>query len=270
MSAPVAALREVYFSYGNREVIRGVSLTVKEGEIVAIVGPNGAGKSTLLKLLAGTLLPSRGEVFLEGERLKDLSRRKIAQKIAVVPQDASISFPFRVLEVVLFGRFPHQGGLAFASEQDLACAREALSQVGALAYAERPVLTLSGGERQRVLLARALAQKPRLLLLDEPTAHLDLAHQAQALQAVEARVRAEKIAAVVILHDLNLAALYATRLVLVAQGSVAREGQAREIFAQTLLESVYGKSIDVLTHPERATPVILPRKAPRPASLPEE
>lgn len=255
---PLLQVKAISFSYGQRKVLQDISFRAEAGEVIALLGPNGVGKSTLIKLLSGALSPSGGEISLFGRSLSSLSRREAAKEISVVPQEAPATFSFSVLEVVLMGRFPHQVGLAFAQEEDLRLARSALKEVGALQDEGRLVSALSGGERQRVMLARALAQDPKLLLLDEPTAHLDLAHQAQALQAVEAR--RPKSAIIAALHDLNLASLYATRLLLLSQGTILADGPPKEIMKSDLLERCFGHPVEVLAHPRYQTPAVLPRK----------
>jgi iron complex transport system ATP-binding protein len=246
------------FSYQSKTILEDVSLQLHLGDFIAVLGPNGVGKSTLIKLLSGTLLPSRGEVLLAEKNLQSIHRREVASQIAVMPQEANVAFSFTALEVVLFGRFPHQGGLAFAAESDIEIAKESLRLVGALHLSARQVSSLSGGERQRVLLAKTLAQDPKIFLLDEPTAHLDLAHQALALQA--ASVRTNKGAVLAVLHDCNLAALYANRVILLHQGKVLASGSVEEMFTPALLSKCFEHPVEVVNHPVYQTPAVLPRK----------
>jgi iron complex transport system ATP-binding protein len=205
--APALRASNLVGGYGERAVLHGVSLAVEPGEMLAIVGPNGAGKSTLLRLLGGSLKPWQGTVELLGAPLASFERRALARRLAFVGQENSVAFSFTVLEVVLMGRAPYLGSFHFESRGDLMLAREALERFDLLALATRPIQELSGGERKRVFLARALAQEPRVALLDEPTAHLDLRHVAE-IFARFGELRAERdLSVVATLHDLNAAAL---------------------------------------------------------------
>ncbi|MGH7895574.1 MAG: ABC transporter ATP-binding protein, partial [Candidatus Binatia bacterium] len=229
MSRARLAAETLRFGYGSERVLDDVSFAVAAGELVGVIGPNGAGKSTLVRLLAGVLAPWRGRVLLDGRPLRERSRREIARAMALVPQDPRVEFPFSVLEVVLMGRAPYLAGLGFASAGDVALARAILSRLELGGLEARGLDALSGGERQRVFLARALVQDPTVLLLDEPTTHLDLRHQAAILEVVRGRVRRDGLAAVAVLHDLNLAAMACDRLVLLAEGRVAAAGTAAEV-----------------------------------------
>jgi iron complex transport system ATP-binding protein len=239
--------------------LRDLSFSLHAGELVAVLGPNGAGKSTLVHLLSGLYAPQAGHILFSGNPLARLSRRQIAQQIAVVPQASENAPELRAREVALLGRFPHQSGLAFASRHDHETTQAALEEVGAAHYADRPMRALSGGERQRVYLARALSQAPRLLLLDEPTAHLDLAAQAQALRAVQRRTQAG-LSALAVLHDLNLAALYADRVMLLHQGKILADGTPREVLTRDALSLVFGHPVAVTTHPSHDVPAVLPER----------
>lgn len=256
-SAPLLSVEKVSFRYGTQEVLSPLSFALRPGELVAVVGPNGAGKSTLVGLLAGVLSPATGEIRLGGAPLAGLGRKLIARQIAVVPQAGATPLELTAKEVALLGRYPHQSGLYFATPRDESIAARALDEVGAGALSDRPMGALSGGERQRVYLARALAQEPALLLLDEPTSHLDLAAQALALRAVQTRVKGG-LAALAVLHDLNLAALYATRILLVAGGALCADGTPLEVFTAERLRDAFGISVVVAEHPTRGVPVVLP------------
>jgi iron complex transport system ATP-binding protein len=249
---------EIRAGYGKLEVVHGISLEVAAGEMLAIVGPNGAGKSTLLKVLAGTLRPSSGNVELMGRPLPSYQRRELARTIASVAQESAVAFSFTVLEVVLMGRAPHLGRLRFETTPDLDAAHTALKQMGLLGLARRDIHELSGGERKRVFLARALAQEPRVLLLDEPTAFLDLKHIAEVFTLFRA-LRAERRAAIVVtLHDLNAAALYADRVLLLKDGEAVACGRPEEVFTVERLRKVYDIDVFVGRNPLTGSLMILP------------
>jgi iron complex transport system ATP-binding protein len=250
--------RGISFSYQAKVILEDLSLQLHPGDFVAVLGPNGVGKSTLIKLLSGALLPTKGQVLFSGKDLQTMTRREVSAQIAVMPQEAAVAFSFTALEVVLFGRFPHQGGLAFASPADLTLAKESLQLVGALHLAERHISSLSGGEKQRVTLAKTLAQDPTIFLLDEPTAHLDLAHQALALQAASARTKHGAVLAV--LHDCNLAALYANRVILLHQGKLLASGSVQEMLTASLLSQCFEHPVEIVEHPLYQTPAVLPRR----------
>lgn len=252
------AAREVTASYRERQVLSNVSLDVRAGEIVAVIGPNGAGKSTLVRVLAGTLRPSKGLVTLEGRDLLTLPRREIARKVAVVPQESSVAFGFTVREVVLMGRAPHQSGLLYPSGQDLEALESALVACDLLALADRPLSELSGGERRRVVIARALAQDPRVMLLDEPATHLDLRHSVALYELVRRHAAERGVACLCVMHDLNAVERWADRALLLDAGSVARAGALHEVLAPDLLEQVFGVALRVGIDAEDGARYFLP------------
>ncbi|MCB2154917.1 heme ABC transporter ATP-binding protein [bacterium] len=238
-------IENVRFAYsGPSPLLDSVDLEIPAGRIVAIVGPNGAGKSTLLRLMTGLLRPERGRILLQGNPLQAMPRREIARTVAVVPQGESSAFPFTVEEIVQMGRAPHlRGPLAQESEDDVAISRQAIRLVGLEPLLHRPVSQLSGGERQLVLIARAFAQQTPILLLDEPTASLDLAHQQQILRLVVRQAREQSQTVVLILHDLNLAVRFCDEIVVLHEGRVAAHGTPEEILQLELLERVYAAEI---------------------------
>ncbi|MGD9763761.1 MAG: ABC transporter ATP-binding protein [Candidatus Binatia bacterium] len=244
MSTDAVRLREVTFGYGSTPVVRDVSLAVGRGEFVGIIGPNGSGKSTLLKLMSGYLRAWGGEVEIGGEPVHELSSTARARLIGVVAQETAASFPYSVMELVLFGRAPYLGGFGFEDDRDLAAARLALARTDTLPLARRSVLELSGGERQRVMLARALAQEPRVLLLDEPAAFLDIRHEVEMYDLLQDLQR-EGMTVVSVLHDLNIAALYCDRLILLSEGRIARAGTPAEVITYATLTEVYGTEVYV-------------------------
>lgn len=255
---------EIRYSAEAAPVAAHLTLELIPGVFTGIIGPNGSGKSSLIRALSRTLKPSGGAVLLDGQNLyASLSARVSAQAIGVVPQDTSVSLDFSVREVVRMGRAPHLPVRPFASEtaEDEQIVIKALRDAGVEDLAERPVTTLSGGERQRVLLARALAQQPQILLLDEPTANLDLRHQAEVLTL--ARDLAHSGSTVLaVLHDVNLAAAYCDALVLLHGGQVAASGTPEDVLTAENLQAVYGTRVWVRPHPVSGRPLVLP--------LPEE
>ncbi len=244
--------------YADRQVLREVSIDVGFGELVAIVGPNGAGKSTLLKLLAGTIVPWQGSIDILGRPLADYDRRSLARTIAVVAQDNAIAFQFTVLEAVLMGRAPHLAPFSFESPRDLSVARAALERLDLLPLAGRYVQELSGGERKRVVLARALAQEPKIALLDEPTAFLDLKHVAEIFGIFRELCAARRLAVIATLHDLNAAALYADRVLLLKGGEAVASGTPEQVLTAANLRAVYDTEVYVGRNPATGALMVLP------------
>jgi iron complex transport system ATP-binding protein len=231
------------------------------GELLAIVGPNGAGKSTLLKVIGGTLLRKRGEVRLFGRPLDSWDRPALATRVATVAQENSIAFQFSVLEVVLMGRAPHLGAFRFETRRDLEIAHSALAHFDLLALARRPIHELSGGERKRVFLARALAQEAKITLLDEPTAFLDLKHVADIFSRFRALCAERAMAVVATLHDLNVAALYADRVLLMKDGHAIACGAPEAVLTTTNLREVYDTEVYVGRNPASGALMVLPAAA---------
>lgn len=255
METPLLQAQTVSYAVGGTTLVDAVSLRLQPGEVLALVGPNGAGKSTLLNLLAGDLAPSAGEVRLGGQRLERLDARRQALHRAVLRQRVGLAFPFSVLDVVLMGRFPHLNGRT-ESASDLEIARQALEQTEMQAFTQRAFPTLSGGEQTRAALARVLAQAAPILLLDEPTAALDLCHQHATLALAHALAEAGG-AVLVVLHDLNLAALYAHRIGLLQQGRLVALGSPDEVLCSDRLSLVYRTPIRVSRHPDCDVPLVL-------------
>jgi iron complex transport system ATP-binding protein len=244
--------------YDSREAVAEVSLTVIPGEIVAIIGPNGAGKSTLLRALNGSVIPFAGKVLLDGQPLRTYARRVMARKIAVVAQEAELRFPVTVLEFVLGGRYAWANAWGWETDQDLDIARRILTETELDNFAERLMNELSGGERQRAVLARALATQAKILLLDEPTANLDLAHQAMMLRLVRNYCDAAGHSAVVVTHDVNLAAEFANRVMLLKRGRMIATGLPSEVLTAELLRDVFDLKVLVDAHPISGAPRITP------------
>ncbi|MFF9013859.1 heme ABC transporter ATP-binding protein [Streptomyces sp. NPDC014870] len=254
----VAEARGLRVDLGGREVLGGVDTLVRAGEVLALVGPNGAGKSTLLGALAADLDPAGGEVRICGRPATRWSAPELALRRAVLPQAAALAFPFPVAEVVRMGRAPWAG--TGHEEEDEAAVAEAMAVTEVTEFADRPFSALSGGERARVALARVLAQRTPLLLLDEPTAALDLRHQELVLRVCRERAAAG-VAVVVVLHDLGLAAAHADRVGVLHAGRIAADGPPAEVFDEELLSRVYRQPVEVLAHPRTGVPLVVPRRA---------
>ena len=240
--------------------VRDLTLTIAPGEVVGIIGPNGSGKSTVLKLLAGLLRPQQGLLQLDDQPLAGYAVRAMARRIAVVPQLVQFVFPFTVREIVAMGRMVHRaesgwlGGWSAETQADREAVRAALADMELESIAERSVLELSGGERQKVLLARSLAQQPAMLLLDEPTAALDWHHQSMVYRRARALNDERRMTIVLVSHDLNLAALFARRLVLLDRGRIRRVGTPDEVLTQTELDALYAQAVIVDRHPSADVP----------------
>lgn len=248
------SLNEIHFAYSHRTVLSGVSLEVRPGEIVALLGPNGTGKSTLLGVAYGALQPSAGEVRIDGQPVRSFSRRELAHRIAVVAQSAEVRFPLTGLEYVLTGRFAHASAIGFDSRQDVELAMQALTDTDAAQFAGRYFNELSSGERQRVVLARALAQQAKLLLLDEPTANADIAHQVSLLHLIRALTRQRGLGALVVTHEINLAAEFADRVALLKDGRLLACGAPTEVMTGKLLGELFGIPLLVDVHPVSGNP----------------
>lgn len=249
-------LRSVSFRYRQDWVLQEISFQILKGEFVGVIGPNGSGKSTLLKTLCRLLSPQRGEVLLDLTPLKEMSQREIARKIAVVPQEAYSLFPFRVIEMVLMGRSPYLGHLMFEGARDLEIAKKAMEWTEILPISERSIDELSGGERKRVFIARALVQEPEVILLDEPTANLDIHHQVDFLDLILNLNREKGLTIVMASHDLNIASEYCDRLVLLRAGRIYKIGPPREVITRENIEKVYGCKVWVDENPISGMPRI--------------
>ena len=252
--------KDVSINYGKRHAVVNVSLRVTPGNMTAIVGANGAGKSSFLRALNGAIQPASGEILLDGKPLKSFTRRTIGKRIAVVTQEALLAFPVSVLEYVLGGRYAWAGSGAWGweSEHDLEIAAEVLRQTELENFSARLMNELSGGERQRAVLARALATEAGILLLDEPTANLDLAHQASMLRLVRTHCDNRETAAVIVTHDINLAAEFANQVVLLKSGRMIAAGTPREVLTEELLSEVLEIKVLVDAHPLSGAPRITP------------
>jgi iron complex transport system ATP-binding protein len=259
-TAPFLSAVDLEFAYpGGSPVLRGLALEARRGRLLAILGPNGSGKSTLLRVLVGLLRPARGQVRLDGAALHDLPPAQLARQVGYVPQETLAVGGFTVLETVLMGRSPHTGALGFESPDDWSAAREAMSLTEVQAFADRSLDELSGGERQRVIIARALAQQPSLILLDEPTAFLDIRHQHAIYGLLVRLVREQAKTVVCVSHDLNLAATYSDDLVLLDHGHVAAAGRPQDVLRSEVLSPVYEMPVEVRLDESTGRPYVFPR-----------
>jgi cobalamin transport system ATP-binding protein len=259
----VLETRNITVTYGQREAVVDISLRVDPGDLIAIIGANGAGKSSLLRALNGALQPAAGEVLLHGRPLHSYARRTIGKHIAVVAQETLLAFPVSVFEYVLGGRYPWSATWGWESQQDLEVVHEVLRETELEEFSDRLMNELSGGERQRAVLARALATQAELMLLDEPTANLDLAHQASMLQLIRTQCETRAWAAVVVTHDINLAAEVANRALLLRHGRLIAIGAPQDVLTKDFLREVLGIEVLVDTHPLSGVPRITPAHQPR-------
>jgi iron complex transport system ATP-binding protein len=252
-------IKSISCGYGRRMVLTGVSMGVERGEFLGIIGPNGSGKTTLLRAISGFLPLAKGRIIIEGRKREHITRREQAQKMAVVTQSSDQIPLFSVEEYVVLGRLPYHGYLQFMeTTRDVAAARRAIGLTGITHLKGRMMGELSGGERQLVSVARAIAQEPRLLLLDEPTAHLDIGHQVQIMDLLRQLNSGYSLTIVLVLHDLTLASLSCDRLVLLDQGRVRKIGRPAAVLTRKILEEVYKTSVDIMKTSLKGRPLILP------------
>jgi len=249
---------QVTFSFNGTPVLSQVDLCLEAGRMIGVIGPNGAGKSTLVRLLSRLLTPAQGRIRLNGHSLARWRPADLARVLAVVPQSPELPPTFTAWELVLMGRTPYMGWMGQESELDRAVACQAMEETGTYHLANRLISQLSGGEQQRVIIARALAQEPQVLLLDEPTAHLDINHQVETLSLIARLVRERELAALAIFHDLNLAAQYCGELVLLDQGQIVAQGTPHDVLTPPVLQQVYGIKVTVGAHPQNGLPVVFP------------
>jgi len=262
-------IEHVSFGYDSRDEatpsfsLHDVSVVIQRGSLTGLLGPNGCGKTTLLKLMAGVLRPRQGGIALDGRAIGGIPRRKLARHIASVPQETHPAFDYSVLEMVLMGRHPHLGTFQLEGPEDLAIAQASLSATGTAHLADRLYMTLSGGEKQRVVIASALAQAPDVLLLDEPTASLDLAYQLEVASLLERLQHSRGVTMVLATHDLNLAASLCDSLVLIRSGRVLAQGPTREVLTGAMIHQLYDVEADVQLHEASGHLTVVPiRRAP--------
>lgn len=239
-------LQNISFSYEEGPpILKHLSLKITKGEFVGILGPNGSGKTTLLKIISGTLKPQKGEVLLEGRALDTIRHRDRAKFIAVVPQETSIPFSFSALEVVLMGRAPYLPSFGFETKEDISVAKYAMDATDVSKLADRSIQELSGGEKQRVIVARALAQEPQLLLLDEPTTFLDIRHQMDLYRLVKKRNAEDGLTVITVLHDINLASTFCDRIVFLKAGRIVEDGMPHDVIKYAKIKEVFDTEVYV-------------------------
>ena len=259
---PLSA-QHVSYTYTSRRgapsfALRDVSIAIERGSLTGLLGPNGCGKTTLLRLLAGILQPHAGTVTLEGRALGSLSRRAVARRIAVVPQETHPAFDYTAIEMVLMGRHPHLGSFALEGPRDFDIAHDAMASTGTGHLADRAYMTLSGGEKQRVIIASALAQQPDVLLLDEPTASLDLGYQMEIALLLQQLNRERSVTMVMATHDLNLAASICDTVVLMREGRIQAHGATGDVLDGDAVRRLYGVEADVRFHNDAGHLVVVP------------
>jgi len=250
---PAIHTRDLSFAYKDRAVLHAISLSVANGEMLGILGPNGSGKTTLLKILSA-VLRGQGEVKLNGKNIDAYGRPALSRLFAVVQQETRVNFPYTAAEIVLMGRASYHSAFALEGKRDLEVARASMELTDSLSLANRYLHELSGGEKQRVMIARALAQEPEILLLDEPSAFLDLKHQVQVFELLRRLNRERGLTIVAALHDLNLAALYFPRLIMLREGIIYRDGPPSEVLTEKTIEEVYGVRVRVEQDPASEKP----------------
>jgi iron complex transport system ATP-binding protein len=241
---PAIRTNNLWFAYKDKSVLDGLSLSIQQGEMVGVLGPNGSGKTTLLKIFSA-VLKGQGAVELNGRAIETYGKKELSRLFAVVPQESQIHFPYTVAEIVLMGRASYHSPLAIEGQKDLEVARASMELTDSLSLCDRYLHELSGGEKQRVIIARALAQEPQILLLDEPAAFLDIKHQVQVLQLMSRLNREGGLTIVAALHDLNLAALFFPRLILLRDGKIYRDGSPNEVLTEETIEEIYGIKVRV-------------------------
>lgn len=249
-------IKNIIFGYYQTEVLKGVSFCVKRGEFVGIVGPNGAGKSTLFKLISKLISPWQGEINFAGANLADIPLQQLVKKVAVIPQILEVPFSFTVEEFVLMGRFPHLGRFQRLKGNDYQIIDDALKAADVLHLKTRRFFELSGGEKQRVVLAQGFAQQPEFLLLDEPTAHLDITHQVGILDLIQRLNKRNSLTVMVVLHDLNLASEYCDRIILLKGGQIFKEGIPSQVLTFDNIEKVYKTVVVVEKNPISSKPYV--------------
>lgn len=244
-------------SYGDADIVRDLNVSIPKGKITAIIGPNGCGKSTILKTMARIMKAKQGAVLLNGKDIITQSTKEIAKNMAILPQTPEAPSGLTVSELVAYGRFPHQSGFGKLTKKDRQIIEWALKMTGVLPFKDRPIDALSGGQRQRVWIAMALAQETDLLLLDEPTTYLDLAHQLEVLSLLQTLNREENRTIAMVLHDLNHAARFADHLIAVRAGKVICEGSPLEVMTKDVLKQVFHIDAEIVVDPRNGTPVCL-------------
>ena len=248
MTPALMKLENISFAYETLPVLKDISLSTREQDFIGLIGPNGSGKSTLLKIMGAILKPDSGSIQFKESSLPKINKKLFAQSVSWIPQDHPMVFPFKVSEIVLMGRHPYLSPLSFESEEDFEISRRAMETTMTSQFADRYFNEISGGEKQRVMIASALAQDPEMMLLDEPTAALDLKYQIQILSILKNLNARHKMTLVMAMHDLNLASSFCSRLILLDEGQIVRDGTPEQVLKKDILEQVYGIEVDLGSH----------------------
>lgn len=253
---PAISLQQISFSYRTQAVLQDITLEIPRQSFLALIGPNGSGKTTLLRVMSKALRPQQGAVLLDGRPLGSFSARDLAQKLAVISSEQHFEFPFSVADVVAMGRFPHLNRLEGMSDRDWQIVDDAMERTSVLDFRNRSISQLSSGEKQRVLIARAIAQQPSILMLDEPNAHLDINHQIAIFSLLRTLNRQQQITIIVVLHDLSAAAAFCETMVLLHRGQIVRTGTPAEVITEELIRQTYGAEVSVFPSPVGGFPQI--------------
>lgn len=259
---PLLKIANLSAGYFGEDIIKGISLEINAGDFIGIIGPNGSGKTTLLRLCSKVLHPRKGKIYFDNNDIFAMDLKGFCRKVAFVSQDISTGFSFSVMELALMGRIPHLKRLQFETKKDIEICERALALTDSSGLKEKIVNELSAGERQRAIISRALAQEPVLLLLDEPTAHLDIGHQIQVMDLLKKLNHQNNLTIIMILHDLNLASAYCNRICLLDNGNIFKEGQAEDVLTYENIEAVYKTVVLVNTNPVTGRPnvVLVPKE----------
>ncbi len=251
-------LKNIIFGYDKRKIVNDISLNIEAGSFTSIIGPNGSGKSTLLKIISSLISPDNGVVRFGGIDIRTMSQLDIARKVAVVPQENNIEYRFTVQDIVMMGRYPHLGRFQTESISDYKLVGNALEMTNTLHLKDRYINELSGGEKQRVIIARALAQQPKIILLDEPTSYLDIQHQVEVLELLERLNKEEGLTVIAILHDINLAARFSSNMILLKDGVIIGKGSPKEVIISENLKNAYEIDMIISKNPYSNSPYVIP------------
>lgn len=256
----VYQLKNIRMSYNGSPVLKDVSFTALKGEMLSLLGPNGAGKSTILKLMAGLIFPDQGEVLFSGKSIAAISAKELARSVGYLPQINQPVFPYNCFDYVMLGRTPFLKGLMLGGESDREIVMKAMEDTDCVRFAEKDINKISVGERQSVFIARALASEPKVLLLDEPAATLDLEHSVSLYRLLAKLIERKKITIIIVSHNLNITSQFADRIILLNEGEIAEEGSPKQVLNESILKKIYGDSFQLIHNSEITRPVIIPKK----------